>query len=245
MAEKRKLFEQMKRNCAHWINETAKLYPPGVSHPNALSASSFTSRRDFTREILAQRLTRATQILYSQMDYVSHLENEVQQLKSDMIKKQETVIELQEELISAKNTQLGELTEAVVSSIGSTVKTELKTYSEAVAVQKSVQSGAGRNASILDQDVLKSVVKDVVAEEDRSRNFVIFGLEETPDELIEDKVGCVLQELGAKPKLEASRIGLKLNKQTPRTVKVSVSSSSIVAQILSNAKKLRDSERFQ
>ena len=101
MAEKRKLFEQMKRDCALWMNETAKLYPPGVSHPNALSASSFTSRRDFTREILAQRLTRATQILYSQMDYVSHLENEVQQLKSDMIKKQETVIELQEELISA------------------------------------------------------------------------------------------------------------------------------------------------
>ena len=145
-----------------------------------------TSRRDFTCEILAQRLTRATQILYSQMDYVSHLENEVQQLKSDMIKKQETVIELQEELISAKNTQLGDLTEAVVSSIGSTVKTGLKTYSEAVAVQKSVQSSAGRNARILDQDILKSVVKDVVAEEDRSRNFDIFGLEETPDELIAD-----------------------------------------------------------
>ena len=42
--------------------------------------------------------------------------------------------------------------------------------------------------------MLKNVVKDVVAEEDRSRNLMVFGLEEEPGEQICEKVSQVLVE---------------------------------------------------
>ena len=49
----------------------------------------------------------------------------------------------------------------------------------------------------------QNVIKDVVAEGDRSRNLMLFGLNEDEGELLSE-----LLELGEKPKIEASRIGL-------------------------------------
>ena len=92
---------------------------------------------------------------------------------------------------------------------------------------------------------LKTVVKDVVAEEDRSRNLVIFGLPEDPAEQISDTVSEVLKELGENPNLEAVRIGLKAKKETPRPVKVSVSNSTTVMQIFSRARNLCEYQRFK
>ena len=97
----------------------------------------------------------------------------------------------------------------------------------------------------MDQNTLKTVVKNVVEEEDRSKNFLIFGLPEDPKEQISSKVNEVLQELGENTKVEAFRIGLKAKKQTPRPVKVSVSNTIVVTKILSRARKLRDSQRFK
>ena len=99
-----------------------------------------------------------------------------------------------------------------------------------------------------DQKKLKNVVKDVVAEEDRSRNLMVFGLEEEPGEQISEKVSQVFVELEEKPIIEASRIGLKDSKaakKPARPVKVIVSSSTIVQQILSKARSLRNSEHYK
>ena len=52
----------------------------------------------------------------------------------------------------------------------------------------------------LDRYILKNVTKDVMAEGDRSRNLMLFGLKEEKGELLCDKVGQVLLELGEKPK---------------------------------------------
>ena len=96
--------------------------------------------------------------------------------------------------------------------------------------------------------MVKSVVKDIVAEEDRSRNLMVFGLEEEPGEQISEKLSRVLVELGEKPIIEASRIGLKDSeaaKKPARPVKVTVSSSTIVQQILSKARSLRNSEHYK
>ena len=68
-----------------------------------------------------------------------------------------------------------------MSSVEDTVKSELKSYSAAVQESKST-------ASVIDRKVLKTVVKDVVAEEDQTRNLMIFGLREESNEQINDKV---------------------------------------------------------
>ena len=83
-------------------------------------------------------------------------------------------------------------------------------------------------------------MKDEVAEEDRSRNLMVFGLEEEPGEQINEKVSQVLLELGEKPIIEASRIGLIKDSKA-----ATVSSLTIVQQILSKARSLRNSEHYK
>ena len=80
------------------------------------------------------------------------------------------------------------------------------------------------------------------------KNLMLFGLKEEKGELLCDKIGQVLLELGEKPKIEASRIGLNKPKDkkkvADRPVKVTLTSSTIVQQILTIARHLRSSELF-
>ena len=233
----------MKQDCDHWLRIVMKSLSSGTNHPNAVTPNSLSNQRQMTRDVMAQRLSEILKIVYIQMDYVAHLEGELQQLKSDTIEKQERVIKLQDELITAKEGQLVELRDTVVSSVSSvsdTVKTQFQSYSEALQGAETLTGN-----TLLDHNTLKTVVKDVVAEEDRSRNLVIFGLPEEPAEQITDKVNKVLEVLGEKPKIEAVRIGLKAKEQTPRPVKVSVSNSTIVSQVLSKSKNLRNSHQYK
>ena len=97
---------------------------------------------------------------------------------------------------------------------------------------------------LTDPATLKKVVKSVVQEEDRSRNVVVFGLSEKKDENVEERVQELFQELGMKPSMQACRVGRISAGKSKRPVKVSLSSSSTVHQILSQARKLRHSATF-
>ena len=88
-------------------------------------------------------------------------------------------------------------------------------------------------------------MKSVVQEEDRSGNVMVFGLPERKDEKLEERVQEVFQEIGLKPTLQASRVG-KINQgKSKRPVKVSLSSSSTVHQVLSKVRKLCNSATFK
>ena len=108
------------------------------------------------------------------------------------------------------------------------MKTELKSYS-------SVLQDSSQN---LTQLKLKQVVKSVVEEDDRSKNFMIFGLEENDGEDPESAVSVVLSELEEKPLTKSERVGRR-NKDgvrvRSRPLKVTVSSPLIVSRILSKA----------
>ena len=110
------------------------------------------------------------------------------------------MIGLQEELIESGNNQLRELKDTVIASVGATIQTELKSCSEAVQASEMWHSSF-ENRTLLDQNDLKSIVKDVVAEEDRSRNILIFGFVVEPEEKIITKVENVLKVLGGKIKV--------------------------------------------
>ena len=65
--------------------------------------------------------------------------------------------------------------------------------------------------------------------DDRSSNFMIFGLKESSEESVEEKVELLLDEIDEKPKCsEVSRIGKREDSVT-RPIRVSVSSACIVA----------------
>ena len=72
---------------------------------------------------------------------------------------------------------------------------------------------------------------------------MLFGVEETPTEGdITDKVSEVFQQLGMKPRMEATRVGQGAVGKC-RAVKVTFTSSTIARQILIKAKNLRRVEQ--
>ena len=99
---------------------------------------------------------------------------------------------------------------------------------------------------VISPEALTTVVKAIVAEEDRSRNFLIFGLPgEKEEEKLDAQVNEILETVGMKPKVESQRIGRKKTDGSTRPVKVIASNSLVVDQILSNARNLRYSDKFK
>ena len=137
---------------------------------------------------------------------------------------------------------------SVVESVQTTVKEGLRSYSQVVEESCKAPSSAKLQAD------LKSFVKNVVEEEDRSRSFMLFGLEEETGEDTSGKVSNVQLQLNLKPKVDVCRIGLG-DKSTstsrdstgrrPRPVKVTVACSAIVKEVLSRAKCLKNCADFR
>ena len=139
-------------------------------------------------------------------------------------------------MIAKQSEEIGQIGAAVQNSVSETLKAEVKsTYASVLG-----PSGAGISAA-----TLKQVHRDFIEEEERSSNFMIFGLKESSEESVEETVELLLDVIDEKPKCsEVSRIGKRADSVT-RPIRVSVSSASVVNQILRNASKLKDSDRYQ
>ena len=138
------------------------------------------------------------------------------------------MIKLQNDLIESKEQQTQLVQNTVKSSVAETVKAEFVSFSDSV---KKTQSKGPTIAPA----ALKSVVKKVAEEEDRSRTLMVFGLEEEEGEPLQEKIGDLFLELGERPMTEASRIGATKGKAA-RPVKVSFRSSVAAGAILAKSK---------
>ena len=182
---------------------------------------------------------RALHFVGHLMDNVENLKNASSSLQNRLIESQQQVISVQEELSECKTEQLETLKKTVKSSVVDSVKAEFKTYSAVVQSSQSSQS-----EHVISKDILKTVVKDVVDEEDRSRNVVLFGLLEEDEEDVNGRVAEVFESIGHKPKVESYRLGRKIN-DSIRPVKVILSSSTVAAQITSCSRRLHQVEKFR
>ena len=105
-------------------------------------------------------------------------------------------------------------------------------YSDVVANSRT------ETRTIQSQDSLRRAVKSAIEEDDRSRNLIIFGLEDDDQERIDSKVTTMFAELEEKPRVSACRIGTKKT-GTVRPVKVTLASSTAVHQILAKSRQLK------
>ena len=165
-------------------------------------------------------------------------EDSLHLVKNELANARKRIIQLQEELIDCKNNQLQALQSNVKTSVQSTMKEELKTFRAVVSSQP---------APPIPTDTVKTLVKTVVEQEDRSKCVVMFGVPEEKDEGEEEllkKVDEVLLEVGERPRVTVSRIGAKpKDPKKTRPVKVTVSSSVAATQILSRARFLSTSAK--
>ena len=115
------------------------------------------------------------------------------------------------------------------------MKAEFQSYSSVL------EKNCDQPSTSVNREELKKVIHTVVQEEDRSKNVMIFNLPESENEDLNSAVGELFLSIGEKPRVEACRLGSVSGKsgKTVRPVRVSVASSSIVGQILSKARKLK------
>ena len=251
-----------------WTSEL--LNSVNVSSLSDLTPQSFVKCRSMTRDVLANRLCEALKLIdgcqkkivelknsYDQLDeaslitfdenikMVKELKKVKEEAATEVVDLQREVVTLQRDLLAEKDRQLTELRTSVVESVQTTVKEGFKSYSD--VLKESCKAPSSKL-----QTELKTVVKSVVEEEDRSRSFMLFGLKEETEEDVSGKVGDVLLQLNLKPKVDVSRIGSCVQSTSqdsanrkPRPVKVTVASSAIVKEVLSRAKYLKNCSGFR
>jgi hypothetical protein len=213
-----------------WLRETLERF----DCESAGKLSPVTVCKKFNKDMIGTWLTGALSYLEKQHDMVRSLKASNEELKTGLISNQQRVIQLQEELLSSKTDQLQSLQSSVKSSVQDSVKAEFITYSTKLQ----------NPTPIFAPEAVETLVKTVVAEEDRSRSLIIFGLSEEKDEQLCDRVSQVFLDIGEKPRIEASRLGRVCKTGIVRPVKVALSSASTVNQILMKAKNLKESSKY-
>ena len=182
------------------------------------------------------------------LNEVKSLKDENEALKSKLIDCQKTVIGLQSELLASRTDQL-ETLQATVNTVKDTVKAELSSHSE--SLQSAVKAGirstwsevAAKSSSqnMTSTVQLKQAVKSAVAEDDRSKNFMIFGKEEVPNEDVPSIVAGVMEDINEKPRIvECARVG-QIVEGKSRPIKVKLTSFDAVLNVLRRARLLNNS----
>lgn len=205
-----------------------------------LKLEKFMAPPAITKKVLARWLESACDLIMRQRELHCNFKEIVELQKTEELGNRGKIIRLQNELLDSKNEQLRNLQSAVQSTVQDTVQAEMRGYSDVV---KSVSGSPA-----ISPETLKKVVQDAIVDEDRSRNFMVFGLKEEDGERVNEKISDMLQELGVKPRVEAVRVGRRSSGTDPgivsRPVKVKVASSTTVRQILMKAKDLRQITKF-
>ena len=201
------------------INEAS-----GLSGIDIWESAEKLTFHDFMRNTaykkdIAMCLTSAMKVLVTCRNMLSEGINKVEKMKDEHISFQKQIIDQQSEIIICKTEQL--------NAVQSTVKSELKSYSD--AVQSSCSSGAG---NVFTPEIVKEAVKSVVQEEDRNRNIMIFGIKEQEEDEVQTVVSDVFEAIGEKPRVtECSRIG-RAKSGVVRPIKVTLGSADTVQRIL-------------
>lgn len=163
---------------------------------------------------------------------------EIDELKSDNLKSQRSLISLQQEVIQNKSEQL--------DSVKNTVKTEIKTWANVVT-----KSCSGNQNMGAPKKLIREAVKSVIGEHDRSCNIVVFGAVEVKEQDKDDVpvtdelyVKKIFENIGVQPYYETYYRAGKEKAGTSRPLIVKMGSPVVVSEVLANAKLLKESRFY-
>ena len=119
-------------------------------------------------------LVVGAKLLSRMLDLHAASQGEMNCIRGELVENRKSVITLQQQLVDAKDGQLQALQATVKESVSDSVKSEIQSYSDVLKAENPGQT--------IPLEKLKTVVKtalaDQSAEDDRSLNFMLFGLEE-------------------------------------------------------------------
>ena len=211
----------------------------GCSQYDQLRSYMFDTR-SITKTMLAEWLETVCRILDAYAEPVltaaCNMTKEVGALKNSRIEDQKKIIELQEELIKKKDLEL----DSVKSEVRSTVQTEVQSFS---SVLKTTCTKA------LAPRKMQAALKTAAEVEDKSRNLIVFGVQEKKEENLEEAIQDVFSHLDVKPRIvSCSRLGRdRVDTETSscKPIRVRLSDSDQVRQLLIKKLKLRSVEGYE
>ena len=195
------------------------------------------------KAVLMEHLFDVFQYISNYNDVFPTARFEIENMKSELIKSQKSVTQLQGELLEMKSKQHDSVQTTLKTAVENSVQDVIQSYSSVVSKyllssQSSVNVLSRQNSA---PPFAKQ--KNGVVEGDRSRNVVIFGLAEDAEEDLNNKIGDVFKELN-NPRFKAVRVGNK-SADKARPVRVSLENSGTVHHILIRAKDLRLSQDYK
>ena len=175
---------------------------------------------------LAKIVNDALKLMNSNLRICKSAAAKIDELKSEKLADQKALIECQQKQLD---------------SVKSTVKTEMKTWSEIV------KTNMGQNPSA---NVIKKVVRSTVDQNERNKSFIIHGATEKEDKRPEDILTDVFFDLNnqvdsvsMRPQVvSVRRIGVqKSDKSVARPIRVTLTNSDDVKSVLSRSNLLKKS----
>ena len=179
------------------------------------------------KDILVGFVESLSGVIGSSQHMLRSAAEQIDALKSENMNLQNNVICLQNKVVQKTADEL--------HTVKNTVETEMKTWAGVVAE-------SCRNINAVTPLKLKEAVKTAVSEEDRSRNFLVYGAEENVDEnqILTD----IFQQIDTKPEVvEHYRIGTA-KAGSNRPIKVKLRRQGAVRDVLTNAKKLKEHDKL-
>ena len=209
-------------------------------------------RRTVTKEKTCQWLSSVCDLLESVFPLLETASDEISNLKTEKISDANKIIELQKQLIEKQEKAMAEIVEMQntmtkkkeenLVELKSVVQTEMKSYSS--MLQKTCSNAFAPRK-------LQAAVKRVTEQEDRSRNVMLFGIEEnecgeTHDDLV-SIVGDVLTHLDEKPAVtDCCRVGIASSeKRGVRPIRFTLRSTDMVRQILGKTTLLKNVSGYE
>ena len=141
----------------------------------------------------------------------------VDQIKKDKLSDQANIIDLQNELIEAKDKKVKKLQETEQSEVKS-VQSKMKTIPSVPQKEIMEQSSEVQKNVVSAVNVRKvsDAVKMVVEKEDKGKNVVIYRVPEGSTETLETRVGSIVENLGQKPRIvDCCRLGKETERSVP------------------------------
>ena len=209
-----------------------------------MKATKVSSVADLTQSVLENKLNKGplSEYLSNLVKLVDSSMNLCKAAAGSIDEMKTKVLDTQTQLIECQNKE--------ISSVKEVVQEETKTWADLFK----------KNNNHVKQSTHKSVreaIKAVNEEEERSRNFIIYGVKEEEkedEEWVDDiKINPLHAQITA---ISKQTVGVdtyirsidRIGKRVPgkvRPIKVELDSSTEVASFLSNANKLKESDEFK
>ena len=188
--------------------------------------------KSITKDNLAEIVLSMAAVISESRNVLRSAQVKFDEQNLELSDSRKELIQVQSDLIACQRTKLG--------AVQDTVQSEMKSYCEIVKKNCSTNSALNYTPT-----KLKKVVRTAFADEERPKNFLIFGADEElycketemdDDDLVEEIFGVI----GTKPIVEkCSRIGIKRTDGPGRPIKVTLRNTDAVRDVLSRAKLLK------